>query len=194
MTSDTAATYRPRKRDPERRRREILNAAAEIVVEQGTAALTHRAAAARAGVALGSTTRYFPSIDDLREATLRMLGDEIDAGLAEIERDLSSGEDPAERVAALMHDFLHDPRQVHATVALVTAATSDASLRSLARRWTDRLTDVLARHVGSERAVAAEVYLDGATVHAALHDRPLSREAVTRTVRAIFAMPATEGE
>ena len=83
MTSDTAATSRPRKRDPERRRREILDAAAEIVVEQGTAALTHRAAAARAGVALGSTTRYFPSIDDLREATLRMLGDEIDASLFE---------------------------------------------------------------------------------------------------------------
>ncbi len=194
MSAGAAAESGPRKRDPERRRREILDAAAAIVVEQGTAALTHRAVAARAGVALGSTTRYFASIDDLREATLRMLGDEIDATLDVIERELASGEDPAERCAALMYDFLRDSRQVHASMAMVTAAASDASLRSLALRWTDRLTDVLAQHMGRERAVAVEVYLDGATMHAALHDSPLSQEAVARVVRAIFAMPGAEGE
>ncbi|MFG3257322.1 TetR/AcrR family transcriptional regulator [Streptomyces sp. NPDC048172] len=193
MTAHTAADPGPRKRDPEATRRVILEAAAELIVEQGAATLTHRAVAARAGVALGSTTRYFASIDDLRETALRMLGDEIDAYLAQTERDLASGDDLAECLAASMHDFLADSRQVHATMALVTAAASDARLRSLAVRWTDRLTDLLAVHVGRERAVAAEVYLDGAMMYAALHDTPLSREAVTRALRAIFAMPETGG-
>lgn len=193
MDARTVAEPGPRRRDPEARRRAILDAAAEIVVEQGPAALTHRAVAARAGVALGSTTRYFASIDDLREATLRMLGDEIDASLDAVELELSSCDDPAERSAALMHDYLFDSRQVHATMALVTAAASDALLRSLALRWTDRLTDILAQYTSRERAVAVGVYLDGAVMHAAVHDTPLSRDALARVIRAIFTMPDTEG-
>ncbi len=78
-------------------------------------------------------------------------------------------------------------------MALVTAAATDANLRSLAARWTDRLTDLLAAHVGPERAQVAELYLDGAMMHAALHDEPLTREAVTRALRAILAMPETGG-
>lgn len=194
MSAHTAAGSGPRRRDPERRRREILDAAAEIVVEHGAAALTHRAVAAKSGLALGTMTRHFPSIDELREATLRMLGDEVDAALDMVEQELASCDDPAERCAALMHESLLDSRQVHATMAIVNAATSDASLRSLALRWTDRLTDILAQHVGRERAVAVEVYLDGALMHAALHDTPLSQGSVARVIRAIFAMPETGGE
>ncbi|MFD7190484.1 TetR/AcrR family transcriptional regulator [Streptomyces sp. NPDC059914] len=193
MSAHTATNPGPRKRDPEATKRVILEAAAELIVEQGAATLTHRAVAARAGVALGSTTRYFESIDDLRETALRMLGDEVDAYLARMEEDLTSCDDLAECLAASMYGFLSDPRQVHATMALVTAAASDANLRSLAVRWTDRLTDLLAVHVGRERAVVAEVYLDGAMMHAALHDEPLGREAVTRALRPIFAMLETGG-
>ncbi|MGW5391365.1 TetR/AcrR family transcriptional regulator [Streptomyces koyangensis] len=193
MSAHSAADRETRKRNPEATRRVILEAAAELIAEQGAAALTHRAVAARAGVALGSTTRYFESIDDLRGAALRMLGDEVDAYLARMEEDLAICEDLAECLAASMYGFFADARQVHAMMALVTAAASDPSLRSLAVRWTDRLTDLLAAHVGRERAVVAEVYLDGAVMHAALHDEPLTRQAVTRALRAIFAMPETGG-
>ncbi|TYR51652.1 TetR/AcrR family transcriptional regulator [Streptomyces parvus] len=194
MNPNTAASPGPRKRDPEATRQAILGAAAEITVQQGAAALTHRSVAARAGVALGSTTRYFASIDDLREATLRMLGGEVDAYLARVELDLASCEDLAESLAGTMHDFLVDSRQVHATLAMITAAASDTSMRSLALRWTDRLDALLTARVGSERAVAAQVYIDGATIHAALHEAPLSRDTVAQTLRAIFAMPDTGGQ
>lgn len=90
VNTHTAVDSGPRKRDPEQRRREILDAASEIVVEQGAAALTHRAVAARSGLALGTMTRHFPSIDELRAATLRMLGDEIDRALDLVERELFS--------------------------------------------------------------------------------------------------------
>lgn len=178
-----------RRRDPQARQRAILDAAAEIVVEQGTAALTHRAVAARAGVALGSTTRYFASIDDLRAATLQVLGAEMDASLDEIDRELAASADPAATCAAMMSDYLRDARQVHAAIAMVTAATSDANLRSLSLRWTDRLTDILARHTTRERAVAIQVYLDGAVMHAAVHDTPLGQDSLTRVIRAILTMP-----
>lgn len=194
MGEQTSRELGHRKRDPERRKQEILTAATEIVVEQGAAALTHRAVSARGGIPLGTMTRHFPSIDELREAALRALGDESDTSLDVIEQELSRCSDVSQRLAELMHEFLGETRQVHAMIALVSTTTSDASLRSIALRWTDRLTEILAQHMGHERAVSIEVFLDGAIVHAALHDRPLSLPALTRSIRGILAMPETESE
>lgn len=53
-----------RRRDPEARRREIVTAAAELIVEVGAEAVTHRMVAARADVPLGATTQYFDTLDD----------------------------------------------------------------------------------------------------------------------------------
>lgn len=185
----SVAEPRPGRRDPAGRRRAILRAAAEIIVEQGAASLTHRAVAARAGVALASTTQYFSSIDELRELALQLLADEVDEGIAEVEELLLPLEDAPERCAAMMYEFLLDDRQVRASVAIVSAALSDPDLAALARRWTDRLGEILARHVGRHRALAISLYLDGATMHAALHDEPVDRESLAHTIRALLDMP-----
>lgn len=179
----------PRRRDPEGRRRAILRAATEIIVEQGHTALTHRAIASRAGVALGSTTQYFDSIDELRETALQSLADEIDAELAGVEQMLEEFATAPERATQVLHEFLRDPRQVYADIALMTAGTTDPPLRVLALRWFDRLVDMIAAHIGRERATAVAVFLDGATMHAGLHDAPLSREELLNVVRALIAMP-----
>ncbi len=183
---------RPGRRDPEGRRRAIIEAAAGIIVEPG-ATLTHRAVASRAGVALGSTTQYFASLDALREQALQHLAEEIDAELATVADGLLPLEDAPERCVAIMHDFLRDARQVRADIALMTAAMSDPSLRSLALRWNDRLTEILAVHIGHERASAIVLYIDGATMHAGLHDTPVSKEAMTAAIRALIDMPTSEG-
>ncbi|MDG3011546.1 TetR family transcriptional regulator [Rhodococcus sp. D2-41] len=49
----------------ERRRRQLIEAAAELLREGGFEAVRHRAVAERAGVPLASTTYYFDSLDDL---------------------------------------------------------------------------------------------------------------------------------
>lgn len=59
------------------RRLTILAAAVRVVAAQGAGGLTHRAAAAEAGVSLASTTYHFPAIVDLRRATLQYAGDVI---------------------------------------------------------------------------------------------------------------------
>ncbi len=182
----------PGRRDPEGRRHAIIEAAAEIIVEPGSS-LTHRAVAARAGVSLGSTTQYFASLEELRATALTQLADEVDADLASVEDDLCPLEDAPERSASVMHDFLLDSRQVRTDLALMTAAMSDPSLRDLALRWSDRLTDLLARHVGRARAHAIVLYLDGATMHAGLHDEPVSAAEMTDVIRALLAMPTDEG-
>lgn len=185
----TDSDPKPGRRDPEGRRRAILTAAAEIIVDEGAASLTHRAVAKRAGVALASTTQYFSSIDELREMALQMLADEIDEELAEVEQLLEPLDDAPERCAKVMHDFFLDRRQVRASIALIAAAMSDGSLRDLALRWTDRLTDILTRYVGAERALAISLYMDGATMHATLHDEPVGEASIARVIRTILAMP-----
>ena len=187
-----SAALTPGRRDPEGRRRAIVEAAAEIIVEPG-AALTHRAVAARAGVALGSTTQYFASLEVLREQALQFLAEEIDTELAKVAVELLPLEDAPERCVPIIHDFLLDARQVRADIALMTAAMSDPSLRSLALRWSERLTEILAAHIGPDRATAIVLYLDGATMHAGLHDTPVSKESMTTAIRALVDMPSSEG-
>lgn len=191
-TPGAAAT--PRRRDPEARRREILTAAAALAAEHGPAALTHRAIATRAGVPLGSTTQHFASIDELREAALEQLAVEIDESLATIEpfvADLTS--DPSRAVTEVLA-FLEDRRTVLSDIALMTSGTTDPNLRALALRWNDRLIEMLTGPVGYEGALAISVYLDGATIHAGLHDEPLNREHLTRVFLALARLPALPDE
>lgn len=183
----------PGRRDPEGRRRALVTAAAELIIEQGAAALTHRAVAARAEMSLGSTTQYFASLDDLREQALQALSDDIDAGLAEVEAQLMPLDDAPERFARAMHDFFVDERAVRADLELMHAGLADPRLRTLALRWTDRLVEILARHVDRPVAHAISLYLDGATLHAGLHDEPVSADTIAHVIRVLMTIPQTEG-
>ena len=189
MTEQHSETLSPRRRDPEARRRAIVTAAAELVVEKGPASLTHRAVAARAGVALGSTTQYFSSIDELREAALQVLADGIDAELARLEEAMAGAADPAATCAAIVYEMLVDPQQVKATLALLSAAVSEPALEALALRWSDQLVAALAERFGHDAAVAVTAYIDGLTVHAAFAPEPLSPDVIARTLRVLLALP-----
>ena len=186
----TPESLTPGKRDPEARRRAILQAATEIIVTPGSGPLTHRAVARHAGVALGSTTQYFASIDELREEALRALVQETDDALTAIEPFLATLQsDPSGAVDELLK-FLSDSRAVNAEIALLSSATTDPSLRQLALRWSDTLIDMLCAHFDRGRAEAIAVYIDGATIHASLRGEPLTREALTLALTALAAAPA----
>ena len=57
------------------RRSVLIEAAADLLLEQGLAALSHRAVASRAGLPLASTTYYFASADDLRDEALQHIAE-----------------------------------------------------------------------------------------------------------------------
>ena len=194
----------PGRRDPEGRKRAIVRAAAELITENGPAGISHRSIAERAGVSLGSTTQYFASLDELRELALQLLADDVDEQLAEVQALLpridaataaGTARDPAaatgialDRFVDSLHDFLLDRRAVAADLALISSATVDPRMRSLARRWNDRLTAILAPHLGQACAAAVTVYLDGATVHAGINDEPLGRDELTTALQALLTM------
>lgn len=64
----TGGTGTARTAKGDRRREQLGRAAADLVREEGPAALGHRAVAARAGLSLSATTYYFSGLDDLAAA------------------------------------------------------------------------------------------------------------------------------
>ena len=180
-----------RRRDPEARRREIAQAAAELIVEVGTDALTHRLVAARAGVPLGATTQYFDTLDDLRTAAFAVLADEVDERLEGVRAVLAAqGVSPAV-LAALIAEGLDDARAVQADRAVVTAAVHDPRLRELARHLSEQLTGMLEPAYGAERAMAATIFIDGVMWSAQIRDAPLDRPFIETALQRILGEPAS---
>ncbi|MFC4943273.1 TetR/AcrR family transcriptional regulator [Pseudonocardia sp. GCM10023141] len=89
----------------ERRRQELVAAAAALLREGGFDAVRHRAVAERAGLPLASTTYYFASLDDLVTAAVDWSSRvELGEGRAQLDA-LTGPDDPAE-LAEILLDLL----------------------------------------------------------------------------------------
>lgn len=167
-----------RRRDPEARRREIVTAAAELIIEVGVDAVSHRKVAARAGVPLGATTQYFSTLDDLRTAALEALEAEIEVRVEQTRAAvMAEGASPA-GIARLVRKSLDDARAIQADRAVVTAAVHDPRVREFARHWSDQVVGFLTPVHGEDRSRAAAVFLDGVLWHSQIHDEPLDEELI----------------
>ncbi|MGC4935146.1 TetR/AcrR family transcriptional regulator [Gordonia sp. DT30] len=97
------------------RRQKLLDATIEIMAAQGTAAVTHRAVAAAAGLPPSSTSYFFESIDELMgEAVTEAMDREV-ARLGELEGAVADEATSAGRLIANFADFIrheHDPHTV----------------------------------------------------------------------------------
>lgn len=176
-------------RDPEQRVREIGRAAADLIAEGGVEALTHRAVAARAGVAVGTTTRYFATIDDLRRHALEFLADRVDRDLAELAEGLAAADDPIAFLAAAAHADLSDHQTVLAECSLEYAGLFEEDFRDLALRWHTGLTELLAPYFGRARSEMLAMCLDGVYITTALTVSPPDAARLEATIRALATMP-----
>ncbi|MGS0561600.1 TetR/AcrR family transcriptional regulator [Microbacterium aurugineum] len=175
-----------RRRDPEARRREIVTAAAELIVEVGAEAVTHRMVAARAGVPLGATTQYFDTLDDLRAAAFRALAEEVDARLDGVRQTLAERGVSPHTIATLIAESMEDAHAVQADRAVVTAAVHDPRLRELARHLSDRLVELLEPTYGEDRARAAMIFIDGVMWNMQIRDDRLAQSFIETALARIL--------
>lgn len=105
MTSPAVRYGRRHRPSTELRRNALVRAATEIIGESGTAAATHRAIAAKAGVPLSTTSYFFASIASLLEAAIRQFTAERAAQLEALAAGLASGVSPDE-IASLFASVL----------------------------------------------------------------------------------------
>ena len=119
----------------EERRERILRATLHVIGRDGIGAVTHRSAAAEAGVPLGSLTYWFATKDDLLREALRLFVDEEAARLRRVGEELVEGMPPeeiAERFAAALESG-DGPEQV-AQFELYLEAARNPALREVAQQ------------------------------------------------------------
>jgi DNA-binding transcriptional regulator YbjK len=114
----------------ERRRRAILDATLRVISAGGVDAVTHRRVAAEANVALGSTTYYFASREELVREAFRYYLAEVTTALASLEREspIEQAADVAEALIELARREFADPGLVLAEYELILYAARDPVL------------------------------------------------------------------
>lgn len=172
-----------RPRDPQARRRALAVAALEVIAEVGIGRTTHRGVAARAGLPLGATTYYFPTLDDLVAAGLRHATDLLDADLRAWSDRLAAAPDPAAALVQLVDGYLADRRRATIEYELYLAAARDVTLRPLADTWLHGLRHLLETYVETADARAVVALLDGAMLQALVTGTDLDTVGLTAAVR-----------
>jgi TetR/AcrR family transcriptional regulator len=96
----------PHKRDPERTRTAILDAAEEVFADQGYEAASLHEIAERAGVSRGTPSYFFGSKDGLYHAVLERAFANVWAEIGETHSAALKGAKPAEAIAADIEAYL----------------------------------------------------------------------------------------
>lgn len=172
-----------RARDPEARRAALAAATMEVIAENGVGRTTHRAVAARAGLPLGATTYYFPTLDDLIAAGLRHALDGLQAESSAWDERLRTAPDMAEALTGLVQEYLADRRQVRIEYELFVAAARDTALRPLAEAWLDDVPASLLAAVGAEASRDICALLDGFILQALVSGTELDAPRLTAAIR-----------
>lgn len=176
----------PRPRDPELRRAEITTAALQVIAEHGLAKASHRQIAERAGVALGSTTYYYPSLHDLLTQTLT---EAVDQWANKID-ELITNRDPAQPVADILIDtaagFVADSSTALVTAELYIGSARSEDLRKLATTWLQRFRGAIATVTDPETARAVAALLDGAMLQSVVLKEPFDRDAISSAMKKLL--------
>jgi TetR/AcrR family transcriptional regulator, regulator of biofilm formation and stress response len=181
------------RQNPEGRREVIVRAAVEAIAEVGVGQVTHRRIAGRAGVPLGSTTYYFPTLEDLVAAALRAAAEGARAQLETWAEELTVSADPAATLVELTERYLADRGQALLEYELYLAAARTPELRPVAALWTDGLHGICARFAGLDAGRALTALVDGALLQALVTGEPLDAAGLRAGADALLSRRTAAG-
>jgi DNA-binding transcriptional regulator YbjK len=165
----------------------LAAAALEIISEVGISRTTHRAVAARAGLPLGATTYYFPTLDDLIAAGLRLATADLQSDFEAWAERLHDASDVPAVVAGLIAEYLTDRQRAQLECELYVAAGRDEALRPLAMAWLTGMRDLLEPRLGAAAARDLVAFFDGVTLQALITGHDVDVEALTAAIRRLTA-------
>jgi DNA-binding transcriptional regulator YbjK len=170
----------------------LLEAAADLLLEQGVSAVNHRAVAAQAELPLAATTYYFASLRDLRDQALRHLADRwlqrARAAVGGLPQRLDTAEDVSRALVGVVTGAgptADTPRQhLFVMYERYLEAGRHPPLRSLVVAYNDELA-TLAQEVlqrgglpcSQQNARLALAVVDGALITALAEGQPPTRTA-----------------
>jgi TetR/AcrR family transcriptional regulator, regulator of biofilm formation and stress response len=183
----------------ERRRAELLDAAIDLIGEQGIDGVTHRAVAAAAGVPAASTSYYFRSKDDLIHEALRTLAEREIARLRDRRTALGDAAADLDQTTEALALWIEEQITPAGRIAMLAQyqlqleAARRPEARAILEAWkvgTDDLSETAMRSLGARDVRTSGILLvcaiDGlrlrlmASGHAPLHGTEL--RAVVRAL------------
>jgi DNA-binding transcriptional regulator YbjK len=171
--------------DPDRRQR-IISAALELILDDGTAKVSHRAVAARAGVPLGSMTYHFNGIDEVVTEAFTLLVSRLSARYRE---GLAAATTLAEAREAVVEiicgDTFASPREMAGIFELYSYGRNSPDSARLAAAWMGISEDALTEHFSLDAARAVDALIEGWTIHCHLDGHPPDRDLVRTAVAAL---------
>lgn len=184
MLVDTPASTDGRRRRGDASRHAILVAAAQVIVEDGVDALTHRAVAEAAGVPLARVSYHYPKVEDLMVAAATQYLEDFDDRL----RTLAEGAWVGRRsMVEACTDFLYELVTVRSREFLGMVEVRLA-LHRRGRTVDDVGVLAVIRSFGADegRAVSIVAAMFGFAVLAASAPEPVTRSQVRTHVRSIL--------
>jgi TetR/AcrR family transcriptional regulator, regulator of biofilm formation and stress response len=188
------ATHRAR---GQARRVQLLQAAVEVIAEQGVGGASHRAIATRAGMPLSTTSYFFASLDDLMAAALAVVADRVATRLDEsirtiVRTNLTAEEaidyfidtllgSPSEDVAAQFEIYLECARrpQLQAAAHQIMVSVERAAESALR---------VLGIATPGDRAQLVVAMIDGLALHRRAWPRgDADRRALSNAIHTVVA-------
>lgn len=181
---EVADMARSRRHDPERRAR-IIEAALELIAEEGVAGTSHRKVATRADVPLGSMTYHFASMDELLREAFSRFSSQVSARFEHRLDGVRDVEQARQAVADIVHvDVFATREDLVLTHELYALAARHPDYRPLVEEWMRRSREALERHFDPRTAREVDALIEGLTIHRALgtgaHERDLTLDAVRR--------------
>ena len=142
-----------KRRNTEVRRRQIVDAARELIIKYGSEHITGRRIAKEIGITEGAISRHFKSKRDI----LSFLIEDVEANLvADIEREMTSGATPLQVIDNTMKSHISSIEQRRGVTFLVIAEIISLGDKKLNRqasevlnRYTGRIRDILSEGVKS---------------------------------------------
>ncbi len=177
------------------RKAALLDAAVEVIAEQGVAGVTHRAIAARAGMSTSTTSYFFSSLDQLVAAALHVVGERIVQRVDAVTAQVAGTElGPRESIDRFVDAVLSEPEPD--TVAQFEIylecrrrpqlqPTAHRIMASIERGAAASLTALGIAHP-DERAPMVVALLDGLALHRHARPRPdTDRQVLTEALYAL---------
>lgn len=179
-------SQRPLRADAQRNRARILQAAEEVFAERGPSTSTEEVAA-RAGLAIGTIFRHFPSKDDLLVAIVK----ELLASLTARAQELAAGGPPATALFTFFSELVEQAAARKTVIDTLAAGGRALELATPLQTFRDTLGQLLHR-AQLAGAIRGDVELDEvmalllASTQGAVHGG-WSRTLQERTLAIIFA-------
>lgn len=169
-------------------REQIMDAAEQIVLEEGASHMTMDAVATKAGVSKGGLIYHFPSQRDLLQAMLKRFIDQVEARLSDARARLPAS--PVREIKAyILAWFTLGSRYRRSASALLATITREPGLlETVRKKHVEILNKIIEAAPNPERATILSLATEGMWMSELLDISPLAHNDRGRIKRALLRL------